>query len=145
MNLCKWRWFMRLFICILRRKVTTFIPIHKKKNSEKIQKNENSRSVSRVLCLCVSKKWICFRFQVSVINLDVCIAATFLRSLPSRSDEQPSNAGLHEIATRSVAVSSSFRTPFVAVPWTKHCCLSAVNRYVALCCPDFPLAVKYAS
>ncbi len=34
---------MRLFICILRRKVTTFIPIHKKKNSEKIKKKRKQQ------------------------------------------------------------------------------------------------------
>ena len=27
---------------------------------------------------------------------------------------------------------------FVAFAGTKHCCLTAINRYGALCCPDFP-------
>ena len=30
-------------------------------------------------------------------------------------------------------------TSLVSVPVTKHCCLTAVNRYGTLCCPDFPL------
>lgn len=116
-----------------------------RKVHQRTEKNENSRSVSRVLYFIGSDVKSAFLNKASVINLDGCITASFLRSLPSRLDEQPSNAGLHEIATRSVAVSSSFRMPFVAVPWTKHCCLPAVNRYVALCCPDFPLKQKYAS
>ena len=109
------------------------------------KKKENSRSVSRVLCLGRKRMRNLLSTKVSVINLGGCIAALLSRSLPSRLDEQPSGAGLHEIATRSVAVSSSLRMPFVAVLGTKHHCLPAVNRYVALCCPDFPLAGKMFS
>ena len=85
-------------------------------------------SVSRVL----------FLIEVSAINLGCDITAVLSCFLPSGSREQRSNAGLLGIATRSVAVSSVSLPPIVAVPWTKHCCLPAVNRYDALCCPDFP-------
>ena len=35
-------------------------------------------------------------------------------------------------------ITSSFARLFVAFAGTKHCCLTAINRYGALCCPDFP-------
>lgn len=34
---------------------------------------------------------------------------------------------------------SRLTTRLVSVAVTKHCCLTAVNRCGALCCPDFPL------
>ena len=35
-------------------------------------------------------------------------------------------------------ITSSIARLFVAFAGTKHCCLTAVNRGGALCCPDFP-------
>ena len=35
-------------------------------------------------------------------------------------------------------ITSSLSRLFVAFAGTKHCCLTAVNRDGALCCPDFP-------
>ena len=35
-------------------------------------------------------------------------------------------------------ITSSLARLFVAFAGTKHCCLTAVNRDGALCCPDFP-------
>ena len=35
-------------------------------------------------------------------------------------------------------ITSSFARLFVAFAGTKHCCLTAINRDGALCCPDFP-------
>ena len=35
-------------------------------------------------------------------------------------------------------ITSSFTRLFVAFAGTKHCCLTAINRCGALCCPDFP-------
>lgn len=79
--------------------------------------------------------------HVFAINLEVNITTAFSRTLPSNSDEQPSNVGLHELATRSVVVSPELNR-LVSVLVTKHFCLQAVNLYGALCCPDFPLPPK---
>ena len=35
-------------------------------------------------------------------------------------------------------ITSSLKRLFVAFAGTKHCCLTAINRDGALCCPDFP-------
>ena len=35
-------------------------------------------------------------------------------------------------------ITSSFARLFVTFAGTKHCCLTAINRCGALCCPDFP-------
>ena len=35
-------------------------------------------------------------------------------------------------------ITSSLARLFVAFAGTKHCCLTAINRDGALCCPDFP-------
>ena len=35
-------------------------------------------------------------------------------------------------------ITSSITRLFVAFAGTKHCCLTAINRCGALCCPDFP-------
>lgn len=35
-------------------------------------------------------------------------------------------------------ITSSIARLFVAFAGTKHCCLTAINRCGALCCPDFP-------
>ena len=51
--------------------------------------------------------------------------------------EQRSNIGILGIAAHSIVVSPAQRR-LVSVPVTKHCCLTAVNRCGALCCPDFP-------
>ena len=74
---------------------------------------------------------------VSIINLEVRIAALFYCFLPSNLREQRSNIGILGIAAHSVVVSPA-RRRLVSVPVTKHYCLTAINRCVALCCPDFP-------
>ena len=76
--------------------------------------------------------------RAPVINLEARITAPFSRALPSDSSEQPSNVGLHELATHSMLVPPSAMPRLVSMAVTKHCCLPAVNRCGALCCPDFP-------
>ena len=75
--------------------------------------------------------------MVSIINLEWRIATYFYCFLPSNLREQRSNIGILGIAAHSVVVSPA-RRRLVSVPVTKHCCLTAINRYGALCCPDFP-------
>ena len=83
-----------------------------------------------------------------IIHHTLYITVSFSRFLPSDSREQRSNAGLLGIAAHSVLVSPASLTPFGAAPRlvsvavTKHFCLTAVNRYGALCCPDFPLTMR---
>ena len=76
---------------------------------------------------------------------------SFSRFLPSDSREQRSDIGLLGIAARSVLVSpivilfpfiGESERDLVSVAGTKHCCLTAVNRCGALCCPDFPLPMR---
>ena len=76
-------------------------------------------------------------FRASVINLGEHVTMPLSRFLPSDSREQRSDVGLHGIAAHSVLVSPA-RRRLVSVAVTKHFCLTAVNRYGALCCPDFP-------
>ena len=73
----------------------------------------------------------------SIINLESRITTCFCCFLPSNSREQRSNVGILGIAAHSVVVSPAQRR-LVSVPVTKHCCLTAINRCGALCCPDFP-------
>ena len=74
----------------------------------------------------------------SIINLEQCIATCFSCFLPSNSREQRSNVGILGIAAHSMLVSLPPCGLFVAFAGTKHCCLTAINRCGALCCPDFP-------
>ena len=73
----------------------------------------------------------------SIINLEVRITTPFYCFLPSNLREQRSNVGILGIAAHSIVVSPA-RRRLVSVPVTKHCCLTAINRCGALCCPDFP-------
>ena len=76
--------------------------------------------------------------MVSIINLEQCIATCFYCFLPSSLREQRSGTGILGIAAHSMLVSLPPCGLFVAFAGTKHCCLTAVNRDGALCCPDFP-------
>ena len=76
--------------------------------------------------------------MVSIINLEQCIATRFYCFLPSSLREQRSGTGILGIAAHSMLVSLPPCGLFVAFAGTKHCCLTAVNRCGALCCPDFP-------
>ena len=76
--------------------------------------------------------------MVSIINLEQCIATRFYCFLPSSLREQRSSTGILGIAAHSMLVSLPPCGLFVAFAGTKHCCLTAVNRDGALCCPDFP-------
>ena len=58
--------------------------------------------------------------------------------LPSSLREQRSGTGILGIAAHSMLVSLPPCGLFVAFAGTKHCCLTAINRCGALCCPDFP-------
>lgn len=58
--------------------------------------------------------------------------------LPSNLREQRSGTGILGIAAHSMLVSLPPCGLFVAFAGTKHCCLTAINRCGALCCPDFP-------
>ena len=75
---------------------------------------------------------------MSIINLEERITTSFSCFLPSNSREQRSNVGILGIAAHSMLVSLPPYGLFVAFAGTKHCCLTAINRYGALCCPDFP-------
>ena len=75
---------------------------------------------------------------MSIINLEQRIATCFSCFLPSNSREQRSNIGILGIAAHSMLVSLPPCGLFVAFAGTKHCCLTAINRCGALCCPDFP-------
>ena len=90
-------------------------------------RKKNSESISRVL----------YCEAASIINLESRVTTCFSRFLPSNSREQRSNIGILGIAAHSIVVSPAQRR-LVSVPVTKHCCLTAVNRCGALCCPDFP-------
>ena len=76
--------------------------------------------------------------MVSIINLEQCIATRFYCFLPSSLREQRSGTGILGIAAHSMLVSLPPCGLFVAFAGTKHCCLTAINRCGALCCPDFP-------
>lgn len=101
---------------------------------------KNSVSISRVLYhigileLLAPLKLL---MVASIINLESRITTCFCCFLPSNSREQRSNVGILGIAAHSVVVSPAQRR-LVSVPVTKHCCLTAINRCGALCCPDFP-------
>ena len=75
---------------------------------------------------------------MSIINLEERITTSFSCFLPSNSREQRSNVGILGIAAHSMLVSLPPYGLFVAFAGTKHCCLTAINRCGALCCPDFP-------
>ena len=89
---------------------------------------KNSASISRVL----------YPRGVSIINLEQRITTHFYCFLPSSLREQRSGTGILGIAAHSMLVSLPPCGLFVAFAGTKHCCLTAVNRCGALCCPDFP-------
>ena len=76
--------------------------------------------------------------MVSIINLEQCIATRFYCFLPSSLREQRSGIGILGIAAHRMLVSHPLCRLLVSFAGTKHCCLTAVNRDGALCCPDFP-------
>ena len=101
---------------------------------------KNSVSISRVLYHIGTLELLAplkLLMVASIINLESRITTCFCCFLPSNSREQRSNVGILGIAAHSVVVSPAQRR-LVSVPVTKHCCLTAVNRCGALCCPDFP-------
>ena len=101
---------------------------------------KNSVSISRVLYHIGSLELLAplkLLMVASIINLESRITTCFCCFLPSNSREQRSNVGILGIAAHSVVVSPAQRR-LVSVPVTKHCCLTAINRCGALCCPDFP-------
>ena len=73
-----------------------------------------------------------------IINLEWRIATHFCCFLPSNSREQRSGIGILGIAAHRMLVSHPLCRLLVSFAGTKHCCLTAVNRDGALCCPDFP-------
>ena len=73
-----------------------------------------------------------------IINLEWRIATHFCCFLPSNSREQRSGVGILGIAAHRMLVSHPLCRLLVSFAGTKHCCLTAVNRDGALCCPDFP-------
>ena len=75
---------------------------------------------------------------MSIINLEWRIATHFCCFLPSNSREQRSGVGILGIAAHRMLVSHPLCRLLVSFAGTKHCCLTAVNRDGALCCPDFP-------
>ena len=75
---------------------------------------------------------------MSIINLELCIATCFSCFLPSNSREQRSSVGILGIAAHRMLVSLPLCRLLVSFAGTKHCCLTAINRDGALCCPDFP-------
>ena len=75
---------------------------------------------------------------VSIINLEHRITTHFYCFLPSSLREQRSNTGILGIAAHRMLVSLPLCRLLVSFAGTKHCCLTAVNRDGALCCPDFP-------
>ena len=89
---------------------------------------KNSASISRVL----------YPRGVSIINLELRIATCFSCFLPSSLREQRSCTGILGIAAHRMLVSLPLCRLLVSFAGTKHCCLTAVNRDGALCCPDFP-------
>ena len=76
--------------------------------------------------------------MVSIINLEWRIATYFCCFLPSNLREQRSGIGILGIAAHRMLVSHPLCRLLVSFAGTKHCCLTAVNRDGALCCPDFP-------
>ena len=101
---------------------------------------KNSVSISRVLYHIGTLELLAplkLLMVASIINLESRITTCFCCFLPSNSREQRSNVGILGIAAHSVVVSPAQRR-LVSVPVTKHCCLTAINRCGALCCPDFP-------
>ena len=89
---------------------------------------KNSASISRVL----------YPRGVSIINLEQRITTHFYCFLPSSLREQRSCTGILGIAAHRMLVSLPLCRLLVSFAGTKHCCLTAVNRDGALCCPDFP-------
>ena len=75
---------------------------------------------------------------MSIINLELRIATCFSCFLPSSLREQRSCTGILGIAAHRMLVSLPLCRLLVSFAGTKHCCLTAVNRDGALCCPDFP-------
>ena len=75
---------------------------------------------------------------MSIINLEWRIATYFCCFLPSNLREQRSGIGILGIAAHRMLVSHPLCRLLVSFAGTKHCCLTAVNRDGALCCPDFP-------
>ena len=75
---------------------------------------------------------------MSIINLEQRITTYFCCFLPSNSREQRSGVGILGIAAHRMLVSHHLCRLLVSFAGTKHCCLTAVNRDGALCCPDFP-------
>ena len=75
---------------------------------------------------------------MSIINLEWRITTYFSCFLPSSSREQRSNTGILGIAAHRMLVSHPLCRLLVSFAGTKHCCLTAINRDGALCCPDFP-------
>ena len=101
---------------------------------------KNSVSISRVLYHIGTLELLAplkLLMVASIINLESRITTCFCCFLPSNLREQRSNIGILGIAAHSIVVSPAQRR-LVSVPVTKHCCLTAVNRCGALCCPDFP-------
>ena len=88
--------------------------------------------------VCWSSDGFSLWFAMSVINLESSITTAFSRFLPSHLCEPHSDVGLFGIAAHSIVVSPRHEGELVSVPVTKYCYLTAVNRYAALCCPDFP-------
>ena len=89
---------------------------------------KNSVSISRVL----------YPRGASIINLEQRITTRFSCFLPSNLREQRSSVGLLGIAAHRMLVSHPLCRLLVSFAGTKHCCLTAINRDGALCCPDFP-------
>ena len=75
---------------------------------------------------------------MSIINLEQRITTHFYCFLPSSLREQRSYTGILGIAAHRMLVSLPLCRLLVSFAGTKHCCLTAVNRDGALCCPDFP-------
>ena len=101
---------------------------------------KNSVSISRVLYHIGTLELLAplkLLMVASIINLESRITTCFCCFLPSNLREQRSNIGILGIAAHSIVVSPAQRR-LVSVPVTKHCCLTAINRCAALCCPDFP-------
>ena len=102
---------------------------------------KNSVSISRVLYHIGTLELLAplkLLMVASIINLESRITTCFCCFLPSSLREQRSGTGILGIAAHSMLVSLPPCGLFVAFAGTKHCCLTAINRCGALCCPDFP-------
>ena len=101
---------------------------------------ERSRSISRVLYPFGRLSLISRVRTLYTIHRTPCCHA--LLSLPTL---RLTRAALKRRFTWNCSPQYARFTSLVSVAVTKHCCLTAVNRYGALCCPDFPLPTNAGS